>query len=266
MLSFMTGQTRSMAASFISPTGEQGAYKANNSSRIHEFNYAQTLSAAMLLDGYFWLTLSLLQVASSASTIPPADFQWPSQYVQSGESKLRVLVQGNGPTFVIIPSYGRDGGDDFDNNAESLVDTGFLVLRPQPRGMLGSVGPMQNVTLNNLAEDVANVIDTLGGGKAIVMGHAFGMFVTKNAAALYPEKIPAIVVASPGGYELPQHIAEQPFIAGNTSFPTSERLAALKLAFFGPNHNASIWLSGWNTATLIMEHGAIDAFGDLTRI
>jgi pimeloyl-ACP methyl ester carboxylesterase len=110
---------------------------------------------------------------------------------------------------------------------------------------------MHDVTLDNLAGDV---IGTLVGGQAIVMGHAFGTFVTKNAAPLYPEKIPAIVVASPGGYELRPHSAEQPFIAGNTSLPTSERLAAMELAFFAPNHNANIWLSGWNTATLVMEH------------
>ena len=112
--------------------------------------------------------------------------------------------------------------------------------------MLGSVGSMQNITLNDPAEGAANVIDNPRGGKAIVMGHAFGTFVTKVSAALYPDKVPRMVCVSPGDYELPPHIAEQALIAGNTSLPTSEHFAALKLAFFAPNHNTSLWPSGWN--------------------
>ncbi|KAL5603903.1 hypothetical protein FOVSG1_006653 [Fusarium oxysporum f. sp. vasinfectum] len=215
------------------------------------------------------LTLCLLGLANvpSVVTAPIAveELEWPSQYVQSGPTSTRVLVQGHGPAVVIIPSYGRDGGDDFNGLTSALVDAGYLVLRPQPRGTLGSVGPMVNVTLDDLASDVADVIDTLGGGRAIVFGHAFGTFVTKRVALNYPDKVPAIVVASPGGQKIPKDIAGIPFVTGNTSLPVATRLAALEKAFFAPGHDAHIWLNGWYPDTLTMEHGAIEAAGDLTK-
>jgi pimeloyl-ACP methyl ester carboxylesterase len=123
---------------------------------------------------------------------------------------------------------------------------------------------MSNVTLEELAADVAAVIDTLGGGRAIVVGHAFGTFLAKVTSVLYPEKIPAMVVAAPGGIDLPTNIAGMPFIAGNTSLPRSERLKALQTAFFAPNHDPHIWLEGWYPEVLAMEHAAVEAYGSLT--
>lgn len=194
---------------------------------------------------------------------PLTDYKWPTQVVRSGDANIQVFVQGAGPTVVILPSYGRDGGDDYNYFTESLVDAGYLVLRPQPRGTFESSGPMVNVTLQDLAADVAAVIDKLGGGRAIVIGHAFGTFLTKVSSVLYPERIPAIVVAAPGGIDLPPAIAKLPFVAGNTSLPLAKRLEALKEAFFAPNHDAHIWLDGWYPDVLEMERSAVEAYGSL---
>lgn len=214
------------------------------------------------------LSLGLLGLASlplsSAVPLPTEDLQWPTQFVVNGPTSTRVLVQGSGPAVVILPSYGRDGGDDYNGFTAALVKAGYLVLRPQPRGIMGSVGPMNNVTLDDLASDVAEVIDTLAGGRAIVFGHAFGTFVTKRVALNYPDKVPAIVVAAPGGQKIPKDIAGLPFVTGNTSLPISTRLAALQKAFFAPGHDAHVWLDGWYPKTLAMEHGAIISAGDLT--
>lgn len=221
----------------------------------------------MLLFSLFLIPLVALDTCAGALptiTQPLANYKWPTQFVRSGEANIQVLVQGAGPTVVLLPSYGRDGGDDYNYFTDSLVDAGYLVLRPQPRGTFESTGPMTNVTLEDLAADVAAVIDTLGGGQAIVIGHAFGTFLTKVSSVLYPEKIPAIVVAAPGGIDLPSTIAGMPFIAGNTSLPLEDRLAALETAFFTPDHDAHIWLEGWYPEVLAMEHAAVEAYGSLT--
>jgi pimeloyl-ACP methyl ester carboxylesterase len=55
---------------------------------------------------------------------------------------------------------------------------------------------MENATINDHAAEIAQVIDTIGGGKAIIVGHAFGQFVAKIVAINYPEKVPAIVVGA----------------------------------------------------------------------
>jgi hypothetical protein len=41
----------------------------------------------------------------------------------------------------ILPSYGRDGGADFDPLTAALADVGCRALRPQPRGIAKSTGP-----------------------------------------------------------------------------------------------------------------------------
>ncbi|KAE8445341.1 hypothetical protein EG329_013463 [Mollisiaceae sp. DMI_Dod_QoI] len=221
----------------------------------------------MLTTNLFYVALIYLELlvrnTYAQCSLATEDYEWPSQYVRSGLSTIRVLAQGSGPTVVVLPSYGRDGGDDYNFFTSSLVSAGFLVLRPQPRGALGSTGPMTNVTMNDLAADVAQVIDTIGGGQALVIGHAFGTFVAKVVALNYPDKAPAIITIAPGGQQIPDNIAGQPFIAGNTTLPISERLASLELAFFAPNHDAHIWLDGWYLDVLAMEHAAVEAFGSL---
>jgi pimeloyl-ACP methyl ester carboxylesterase len=68
-----------------------------------------------------------------------------------------VLAQGTGPTIVILPSLGR-GATDYDEVADILAADGFRVLRPQPRGIGVSQGPMTGLTLHDYAGDVAAVI------------------------------------------------------------------------------------------------------------
>jgi pimeloyl-ACP methyl ester carboxylesterase len=51
------------------------------------------------------------------------------------------------------------------------------------------------------------------------------------------------------------------FRAGDPALPDSERLAALKLAFFAPGHDPSIWLTGWYPQTLRMQHASVAAAG-----
>ncbi|KAJ5373165.1 alpha/beta fold family hydrolase [Penicillium concentricum] len=187
-------------------------------------------------------------------TQPLANYKWPSQFVRTNQANIQVLVQGTGPTVVLLPSYGRDGGDDYNYFTNQLVSARYLVLRPHPRGTFESTSPMINVSLADLAADIAAVIDNLGGGKAVVIGHAFGTFLAQVTSVIYPEKIPAIVVAAPGGIDLPTGVAQLPFVAGNTSLPLSKRLEALY-----------VWHEGRYPDVLAMEYTAVKKYGSLKR-
>jgi len=76
-----------------------------------------------------------------------------SEIVTAGAVSIETYVEGQGPAVVIIPSYGRDGAKDFDPLSAALVDAGYRVLRPQPRGIGRSVGPMTDVGFDDLADD-----------------------------------------------------------------------------------------------------------------
>jgi pimeloyl-ACP methyl ester carboxylesterase len=113
-----------------------------------------------------------------------------SETIAAGASSIDTYVDGQGPAVVIISSYGRDGGKDFDSLSDALVDAGYRVLRPRPRGVTGSVGPMTGVGFDDKAREVAAVILAAASGKTVA-----------------PE------------------INSAPMRAGDLSLPESERLA-----------------------------------------
>lgn len=173
--------------------------------------------------------------------------------VTRGAVEIETLVQGAGPALVMLPSLGRDGYEDFDAVAEAVAAGGHTVLRPQPRGIGGSGGPLEGVSLHDMADDVAEVIRVLGGGRAVILGHAFGHFVARMTAVDHPGLVRGVVLAAAAARQYAPEIAATPRIAGNPALPEAERLAALRLGFFAPGHDPRPWLHGWHPATQRMQ-------------
>jgi pimeloyl-ACP methyl ester carboxylesterase len=168
--------------------------------------------------------------------------------------RIEVAAEGRGPLIVMLPSRGR-GAEDFDDVAGELVKAGFRVLRPQPRGAALSLGPMQDLTLHDLARDIAVVIRNAGdGGPAIIVGHAFGSWVARMTAIDHPELVRGVVMvaaaakAYPVGFPGAKELSEAVQKSGDFALPTSERLKYLRLAFFAPNSDPRAWLQGWHPA------------------
>jgi pimeloyl-ACP methyl ester carboxylesterase len=80
----------------------------------------------------------------------------------------------------------------------------------------------------------------------------------------YSEIVTAGDVSIGSGKTVPPEINAAPFRAGDPGLPGDERLAALRLAFFAPGHDASVWLSGWYPETLRMQRTAASASGSAT--
>lgn len=159
----------------------------------------------------------------------------------------------------MLPSYGRDGLDDFDRFTDAIVDAGWRVLRPQPRGIAGSAGPMQGIDLKTIAGDVAAVIRQLAGAPAVVLGHAFGNFVARVLSVEHADLVRGVILAAASATKVAPDINETPFIAGDPTRPEAERLAALEKAFFAPGHDPRPWLDGWYPATLATQRAAVKA-------
>ncbi len=187
-----------------------------------------------------------------------------SELVSERDVTIETYVAGAGPALVILPSYGRDGGADFDDITAQVTGAGWKVLRPQPRGVGRSGGPMTDMTMSDLANDIARVVKALAGGQAVVLGHAFGNQVARVMAVEHGHCIKAVVLAAASGSKVDPAVNETPFIAGDPSRPDTERLAALRKAFFAPGHDPTPWLAGWHPATLAMQRAAAKAT-DLKR-
>lgn len=183
--------------------------------------------------------------------------------IQNGAAEIEVLAQGHGPTIVLLPSLGR-GADDFDVIAERLATAGFHVLRPEPRGIGRSSGPMHGITLHDLAGDVAAVLLDDASGKpqkAILAGHAFGSFVARMLATDRPDLTRAVVLIAAGAGKVPSPPDARQAIkdSANADLPTAERLKALQFVFFAPGNDPHIWLRNWYPDVLNAEREAGDA-------
>ena len=164
--------------------------------------------------------------------------------VAAGGASIEVIAEGKGPLVVILPSRGR-GAEDYDEVARAIAKAGHRVLRPQPRGIGRSQGPMQGLTLHDFARDVAAVIEHAKTGAAILVGHAFGNWVARMTAADYPRLVRGVAILAAAAKTCPKELAEAVTKCADISLPDTERLKYLQFAFFAPGHDASEWLEGF---------------------
>jgi pimeloyl-ACP methyl ester carboxylesterase len=167
------------------------------------------------------------------------------EFVRHDGVTIDVIVEGDGPAIVLLPSLARDS-EDYDEVAEGLAKAGFRVLRPQPRGIGRSTGPMRGISLHDLARDIAEVIKALGSGRAVVVGHAYGNWVARMTAADYPQHVRGVVIAAAAAKNYPAELSAAVTNAGDLALPDAERLKALRFGFFAPGHDAAVWLTGWH--------------------
>jgi len=168
-----------------------------------------------------------------------------SYTVAAGDARIEVIAEGEGPPVVILPSRGR-GVDDYGEVAREIAKAGYRVLRPQPRGIGGSKGPMRGLTLHDLARDVAAVIAHEGRGPAVVVGHAFGNWVARMTAADHPRLVRGVAILAAAAKKYPAALAEAVTKCADLTLPDHERLKHLRYAFFAPGNDATVWLGGWH--------------------
>ena len=112
-------------------------------------------------------------LVSAIATAAGAPFK--QELVSYDNVQIEVNSQGTGPVIVMLPSLGRSGRD-YDQVADYLQADGFRVVRPEPRGIGQSKGPMENLTVHDFARDVAAVVEHENKGPIVVVGHAWGNF------------------------------------------------------------------------------------------
>ncbi len=177
--------------------------------------------------------------------------------VETGVASLRVTLLGEGPTVVMFPSLGRDV-EDFDELADALARAGYRTAAISPRGIGGSTGPLEGLTLRDLAGDVAAVIDALGAAPAHLIGHAFGNQVVRYTAAQFPDSVRSVTILAAGGKVMGEPEVSRAFAdfrSGGLS--DDEARAAIKKVHFAEASDPSPWLTGWWLEAAEAQTGAV---------
>jgi pimeloyl-ACP methyl ester carboxylesterase len=176
---------------------------------------------------------------------PAVSAERRSELVRYDNVQIEVVVEGEGPAVVLLPSLARDS-DDYDEVAEGLASAGFRVLRPKPRGIGRSSGPMTNISLHDFARDIAETVAKLGQGRAVIVGHAYGNWVARMTATDHPKLVRGVVIAAAAAKQYAPELTKAVTDAGDLSLSKETRLAALRFAFFAPGNDPTVWLTGWH--------------------
>ena len=115
------------------------------------------------------------------------------EVVEHGDVQLRVATLGDGPLILCVHGW-PELWYSWRHQMEFFAERGFKVAAMNVRGYDGSSQPQDVAayTLRHLAGDAAAVIDALGGGEAIVLGHDWGAPIAWNTARLHADKVRAV--------------------------------------------------------------------------
>ncbi|MEM9613065.1 MAG: alpha/beta hydrolase [Actinomycetota bacterium] len=164
--------------------------------------------------------------------------------VQGRHCPLDITVTGEGPTMVMLPSLGR-GAADFDDLGRRLARAGYQAVAMEPRGITGSSASLDGLGMEQFADDVAHVIDAVG-GPAVLIGHDFGAQLAQLVSDLYPRLVSSLVLLAPPG---PMPAKPEPATALRRVFipelSDHEHLEAVALALFAEGNDPVVWVDGW---------------------
>lgn len=204
-----------------------------------------------------YLPLPVVAVSALVAPIAVAAPNVRSEIVRYDNVQIEVRSQGRGPVIVMLPSLGRSGRD-YDQVAARLQRSGFRVVRPEPRGIGESRGPMEKLSIHDFARDVAAVVEHEKAGPVVVVGHAWGNFPARQLAADRPDLVRGVVLAAASAGKVPPGSTEKPINAemreaidgpSHTELPEAKRLEYLRKAFFAPGNDPRVWLTGWHKET-----------------
>lgn len=114
-----------------------------------------------------------------------------TRLVQTPRLSLNVREAGGGPLVVLLHGITANGAV-WDPLTKDLASS-FHVVAPDQRGHGLSSKPPDGYRAADFAADVVDLIDTIGEGPALVIGHSLGAQNALAIGALHPAKVTAVV-------------------------------------------------------------------------
>jgi len=173
--------------------------------------------------------------------------------------RIGYFARGAGPAIVVLPSLGREASDF--NELTATLSATHRTIAIDPPGVGASGLPSEPVSLFDLADDVAAVIETEQAGPATLIGHAFGNRLARATATRHPDAAARLILIAAGGkYPIPGLAFEALLACFNPDQPAEEHFACVAYGFFAdgeavPDH----WRRGWHPATARAQGAAVRA-------
>ena len=174
-------------------------------------------------------------LAALAGAAPRLFAQPPATtIVDVGRARLETSTWGAGDPIILLPGTGYSSTA-FGLIGPELARRGFRAIAVNPRGIRGSTGPLVDLTYHDYAADVGALIDRVAGGRAYVVGWAWGNRIARTLAADSPQHVAAVVLIAAGG-----KVPAEPIVAQTTArlrepdLTPEERTRLLSVRLLGP--------------------------------
>jgi pimeloyl-ACP methyl ester carboxylesterase len=124
--------------------------------------------------------------------------------VQLGETTIAVRDTGTGTPVLLVHGW-PDSGELWRLQVPALTGAGYRVIAPDLRGFGGSSKPagIDAYGIRAHVGDLVGTLDTLGVGRAHLVGHDWGAAIAWTAAAVRPDRfasLTALSVGHPGAF------------------------------------------------------------------
>ncbi|WP_139333495.1 alpha/beta fold hydrolase [Mycobacterium sp. SP-6446] len=116
--------------------------------------------------------------------------------VDTNGVQLRVVEAGDrgAPTVVLAHGF-PELAYSWRHQIPALAEAGYHVLAPDQRGYGGSSAPdaIEAYNIHELTADIVGLLDDVGAGRAVWVGHDWGAPVAWHAPLLHPDRVSAVV-------------------------------------------------------------------------
>ncbi len=110
------------------------------------------------------------------------------QFVEANGLRFAYLEEGSGPLVLLLHGF-PDTAHTWDELRPRIAAKGYRAVSPFLRGYAPSGIPDRDPDQETLARDPLALIEALGAGEAIIVGHDFGASAAYGAAALAPDRV-----------------------------------------------------------------------------
>lgn len=119
------------------------------------------------------------------------------QTVHRGEIALNVAVEGSGPLILMVHGF-PELSRSWRHQLGPLAAAGYTAAALDVRGYGGSSKPadVAAYSMAEMADDLVAVIDELGDGSAVLVGHDWGAGLVQGTCLLRPEKVAGVASLS----------------------------------------------------------------------
>ncbi|HEV7146735.1 MAG TPA: alpha/beta fold hydrolase, partial [Pedococcus sp.] len=120
---------------------------------------------------------------------------WEHRFVAANGARFHVAEQGEGPVVLLLHGFPQFWWA-WRHQLQALAEAGYRACAMDLRGYGASDKPPRGYDTRTSATDVAAVLRSLGGSRAVVIGHGWGGWIAWSMPTLQPTVTRAIASLS----------------------------------------------------------------------